>query len=188
MSREYERMLNTGSSPRTRGTDSTLHADCINCRLIPAHAGNRTAGWRVPAQLPAHPRARGEQATVTSGVINLGGSSPRTRGTDHRGKARVGVERLIPAHAGNRKSLACLSSSGSAHPRARGEQAYGVRSAIGTTGSSPRTRGTVREDRVHHLVGRLIPAHAGNRTSAATVWRSHSAHPRARGEQAKEAV
>ena len=57
-----------GSSPRTRGTESSFATSTGIFRFIPAHAGNRS---RVPFPLvphPVHPRARGEQ--TSSNLLN----------------------------------------------------------------------------------------------------------------------
>ncbi len=52
-----------------------------------------------------------------------------------------------------------------------------------SSGSSPRTRGTLR-DRMRSLGGpRFIPAHAGNANRGDDGTGSHSVHPRARGER-----
>ena len=111
------------------------------------------------------------------------GSSPRTRGTAAQQAHRGDGVRFIPAHAGNRASATERASSCPVHPRARGEQ---VRRCImngHTPGSSPRTRGTVRDDPPTTLTGRFIPAHAGNSTATGTQPTQTTVHPRARGEQ-----
>ena len=132
---------------------------------------------------PVHPRARGEQREPLGAVVEVFGSSPRTRGTGRCPACLIAPHRFIPAHAGNSRCNARAVEVGSVHPRARGEQACSESPCGCHHGSSPRTRGTggLRSPRVLSL--RFIPAHAGNRPSnSASPWPA-PVHPRARGEQ-----
>ena len=52
----------------------------------------------------AHPRSRGENASVAKGLETLSGSSPLTRGKHELLVAVVREARLIPAHAGKTAS------------------------------------------------------------------------------------
>ena len=75
-------LVGDGSSPRMRGTGSSL-ALCLSlCRFIPAHAGNRGKELRFYVEWPVHP--------------------PRMRGTVYTAHAAILYTRFIPAHAGNR--------------------------------------------------------------------------------------
>ena len=69
-----------GSSPLTRGKQSTGHASHDHGRLIPAHAGK--TGWAISIRLldSAHPRSRGENEMTNVYLGTAGGSSPLTRG------------------------------------------------------------------------------------------------------------
>ena len=55
---------------------------------------------------PVHPRARGEQREPLGAVVEVFGSSPRTRGTEVERFVAVARLRFIPAHAGNRNGWA----------------------------------------------------------------------------------
>ena len=69
-----------GSSTLTRGkliVDVSAH--CL-VGLIPAHAGKTALRRTKTKAARAHPRSRGENATVLSGPPGLPGSSPLTRG------------------------------------------------------------------------------------------------------------
>ena len=78
---EYERLHNSGSSPRVRGTvlDFVLveHAG----RFIPACAGNRLRLECGLAFISVHPRVCGEQMSYGAFRRLATGSSPRVRGT-----------------------------------------------------------------------------------------------------------
>ena len=110
------------------------------------------------------------------------GSSPLTRGKPTKCQPIEVVRRLIPAHAG--KTHGCPASSGkpTAHPRSRGENVTTVTKARAVEGSSPLTRGKPRLFLRTHLVGRLIPAHAGKTQSPHWCAGLTKAHPRSRGE------
>ena len=154
--------MRAGSSPLTRGIPEVCGADCTRCRFIPAHAGNTKFDGCMPPFPKVHPRSRGEYRGVFFIPFFNTGSSPLTRGILFEKVGAIGVQRFIPAHAGN----TCLNSSRTAskkvHPRSRGE--YPVRSDLpqSRAGSSPLTRGirmftASRIDR-----NGFIPAHAGN--------------------------
>ena len=56
------------------------------------------------------------------------------------------------------------------------------RVSVGTTGSSPLTRGKLREVAQLHERRGLIPAHAGKTAKRQRTSSAHTAHPRSRGE------
>ena len=175
--------IETGSSPRTRGTGRSAAPEAGQRRFIPAHAGNRRA-WRRPHPRRAvHPRARGEQELRRQRAQRRLGSSPRTRGTGLVHYYAESRRRFIPAHAGNRAAFGAKRWLKSVHPRARGEQNRLSRFKSSATGSSPRTRGTVRKRFPSVSIGRFIPAHAGNSWRDGRGQVQGAVHPRARGEQ-----
>ena len=135
-------------------------------RIIPAHAGSRTARSRAASRPTDHPRACGEQSGRTLAATLYVGSSPRMRGAgavvpDHR--ARVGI---IPAHAGSRRMPPCPCSPRRDHPRACGEQRFCRATTPRLSGSSPRMRGAVEHAVGKRHVCRIIPAHAGSSIAA----------------------
>ena len=110
-----------GSSPLARGT----HVESVGrqppVRLIPARAGN-TANARIQiTPSSAHPRSRGEHATVKLRYGVPPGSSPLARGTRFADIFRAALFRLIPARAGNTSGFSYLPCTYPAHPRSRGE-------------------------------------------------------------------
>ena len=70
----------SGSSPLTRGKQSSLRSTKTTKRLIPAHAGKTRRAITLPAPSRAHPRSRGENVQVVIAWPFRGGSSPLTRG------------------------------------------------------------------------------------------------------------
>ena len=151
-----------GSSPLTRGIRGPKPENVEKARFIPAHAGNTTGSSNGTRRTQVHPRSRGEYRGVFFIPFFNTGSSPLTRGILFEKVGAIGVQRFIPAHAGN----TCLNSSRTAskkvHPRSRGE--YGLLSVLLSrySGSSPLTRGIHRLILQTDCLPRFIPAHAGN--------------------------
>ena len=177
-----KRIARVGSSPRGRGTRRDLYRSHCYRRFIPARAGNTTRPSRRATRTPVHPRAGGEHRNSAARRWQGIGSSPRGRGTPPpRKPGRLG-HRFIPARAGNTPCRAPRSSPIAVHPRAGGEHPAGATVTAGTTGSSPRGRGTRPElqgARHHH---RFIPARAGNTSGPGGGRRREPVHPRAGGE------
>ena len=171
-----------GSSPLTRGKRTRSSRAGAWTRLIPAHAGKT---GRFEAQEPncaAHPRSRGENAAMSVSDISPYGSSPLTRGKPEQLVHRAGVSRLIPAHAGKTLTIRRGGRSGWAHPRSRGENHRNRGPTQCARGSSPLTRGKLKDQRPARNHIRLIPAHAGKTPVRSNSARKRPAHPRSRGE------
>ena len=94
-----------GSSPLARGTLCGLPVVTLCPGLIPARAGN--TGHLLPLVLRrrAHPRSRGEHLKPGYGEICAWGSSPLARGTHVRFIVVRLLAGLIPARAGNTRTL-----------------------------------------------------------------------------------
>ena len=137
-----------GSSPRTRGTVRLPLSGRNNGRFIPADAGN--GRWRRPPhrRTPVHPRGRGERAPTLDVKGYDGGSSPRTRGTGADDLDWGGPTRFIPADAGNGSDCCRAAMRATVHPRGRGEREPRRLHRVVEGGSSPRTRGTERVERL----------------------------------------
>ena len=151
-----------GSSPRARGTGKPRFDGVVPIRFIPACAGNGRRGWRRVLAGPVHPRVRGERAQSLALEGDMGGSSPRARGTAPAAQDAKNGTRFIPACAGNGSRAVVGSASAPVHPRVRGERIVALLRSWPEGGSSPRARGT---DLVHAHQDdrdRFIPACAGN--------------------------
>ena len=171
-----------GSSPLTRGKQSSRKPPFSLIRLIPAHAGKTRSRSSSQTTRSAHPRSRGENGTPVTTSTGQGGSSPLTRGKHRSCRSSTWFYRLIPAHAGKTYPFSGCTHACAAHPRSRGENVSGEKSSRKPPGSSPLTRGKRNDDvRVGHEA-RLIPAHAGKTIPAPLRSGSPWAHPRSRGE------
>ena len=125
----------------------------------------------------------GEQPTSFDNAAQLGGSSPRVRGTADRHSHPQPGTRFIPACAGNSRPAASLLRLLAVHPRVCGEQATQRQRRNSMPGSSPRVRGTVKSSSEFTSQVRFIPACAGNRNRRMTYNPSTAVHPRVCGEQ-----
>ncbi len=131
-----------GSSPHTRG--ALLRGDAFR---------------GVPGIIPAY---AGSTADL-SGRRRLGeGSSPHTRGAPRPSLPRLKVLGIIPAYAGSTSRSRDSPSFTKDHPRIRGEHPSAPSRTLGSSGSSPHTRGALvfGATQIHAL--RIIPAYAGS--------------------------
>ena len=112
----------------------------------------------------------------------ISGSSPRARGTRRGALAAERGRRIIPARAGNTPPTHPRRSSGTDHPRARGEHLMDPQHARESRGSSPRARGTRQLSGIASASAWIIPARAGNTVPALADTLPVTDHPRARGE------
>ena len=103
-----------------------------------------------------------------------------------RGKRGVIVivhvaERIIPAHAGQTKSLAALAALAADHPRACGANRKMMCMVGFSFGSSPRMRGKLVWVALGWRPPRIIPAHAGQTRYPPRPSCGPADHPRACG-------
>ena len=153
----------SGSSPHTRGAHQPSGWRCSQGRIIPAYAGStRRWGGGAGIRRADHPRIRGGHADEPHWVGTLAGSSPHTRGAQRRQPGREAGARIIPAYAGSTRSEYSIIVPFRDHPRIRGEHFPVDVDGVGFRGSSPHTRGAPAEDRLGHLMCRIIPAYAGS--------------------------
>ena len=177
-----------GSSPLTRGKQSTDVTGASTAGLIPAHAGKTTQTDPQPNNKTAHPRSRGENFTFGGAAGMFVGSSPLTRGKRMLTLMWFSRTGLIPAHAGKTVRRAASACGMRAHPRSRGENRQAIAQLDAAGGSSPLTRGKQRAHPVGNTTSGLIPAHAG-KTPLRVGLRLHlAAHPRSRGENTRYQV
>ena len=134
--------LDSGSSPRARGTRRGHRLGDRRDRFIPAGAGNTSHEAHDRQRWPVHPRGRGEHSSAAVARPANGGSSPRARGTLPAQAVHGTARRFIPAGAGNTRSQSPSRAGGTVHPRGRGEHTPKKTIAASQTGSSPRARGT----------------------------------------------
>jgi len=174
---------NGGSSPRLRGTRALQGSAERYARFIPAPAGNAFIVRDISSTAPVHPRACGERDGRRCLGVIAGGSSPRLRGTLHRGRLTVWRRRFIPAPAGNARREPRKDALTPVHPRACGERSSACKQVALAGGSSPRLRGTHRGTQPKQGKRRFIPAPAGNAVTDYAKRPSKAVHPRACGER-----
>ena len=174
-----------GSSPRVRGTLSTLHPHHIGLRFIPACAGNTWIALDSRPRSAVHPRVCGEHYPRGERQVVAIGSSPRVRGTRRSRQGVHTMSRFIPACAGNTPAARSRSRPASVHPRVCGEHDKRAFMRFTQSGSSPRVRGTRRWRTTGRWPCRFIPACAGNTQRPYQIFQSRSVHPRVCGEHIK---
>ena len=177
-----------GSSPRMRGTHNQGNRRSRSGGIIPAYAGNTAIDKAAADFWRDHPRVCGEHAAV--GMFNMVclGSSPRMRGTPHASIIANYVVRIIPAYAGNTKSLTVRRCAAGDHPRVCGEHYNKKSGGMEATGSSPRMLGTRNARHGRHRQTGIIPAYAGNTFPASVTASRIWDHPRVCGEHSFRAI
>ena len=171
-----------GSSPHTRGALILLTLPRRRRRIIPAYAGSTFPSLASTSARRDHPRIRGEHRTTGTAKSSPCGSSPHTRGARAAARRRRRRGGIIPAYAGSTGDNADYMMKSRDHPRIRGEHAARGREGAREAGSSPHTRGALRN--VSHITppGRIIPAYAGSTGPPARSGAAGEDHPRIRGE------
>ncbi len=131
-------------------------------RFIPACTGNSSSSLILSSFMAVHPRVYGELRHTTR--------------TTRRST------RFIPACTGNSSMAARISSPSTVHPRVYGELKTVVVVVNEFSGSSPRVRGTHRNQ--HPTAGaiRFIPACTGNSFACGSSEARPPVHPRVYGE------
>ena len=174
--------VETGSSPRLRGTRRAGRRSAGADGIIPALAGNTAVHIDFHGVFWDHPRACGEHWTGEGTQESIVGSSPRLRGTPIAATIPAPEKGIIPALAGNTGAGGVGGVAGWDHPRACGEHEMTLLENGVALGSSPRLRGTQQYDNRQHGNDGIIPALAGNtilyRIAISIRWD----HPRACGE------
>ena len=174
-----------GSSPRMRGTLRRAFRKFRRLGIIPAYAGNTQPVSPCRQCNRDHPRVCGEHAISPPEICLITGSSPRMRGTlgcHERPCIRLGI---IPAYAGNTRTVRAGCRYVGDHPRVCGEHPAAMQAIGEVWGSSPRMRGTLPHSRSwieHHGI---IPAYAGNTSPPMKRTVRARDHPRVCGEHTK---
>ena len=171
-----------GSSPRERGTLSSIRFAFALSRFIPARAGNAYAGSPEFSFRPVHPRASGNAAPTFSAIKpvtvhprasgerddRLAGAGPEVGSSRASGERSATLSQSAsisgssPRERGTLFFFRALPSTGAVHPRASGERSAGHPGGHRSHGSSPRERGTLKRAPIAAIRARFIPARAGN--------------------------
>ena len=182
------RLTAAGSSPRGRGTRRPTARHSATRRFIPAWAGNARQVSARTGRETVHPRVGGERPAVEVVARQLGGSSPRGRGTPGAEIVTRDRQRFIPAWAGNALCTPRPRTPCPVHPRVGGERPFRLCRLNRQSGSSPRGRGTPTSRPRPPPRPRFIPAWAGNASGALCAFGDKTVHPRVGGERAAVAA
>ena len=91
--------------------------------------------------------------------------------------------RITPAHAGKSVIERLHSFFDKDHPRACGEKRHSCPFFLPPSGSPPRMRGKVGDNKSAFSMARITPAHAGKRPPICSAQDVSEDHPRACGEK-----
>ena len=174
-----------GSPPRVRGKQALQETGEIRTGITPACAGKTPRACVEYVRSRDHPRVCGENPARLHRSERRGGSPPRVRGKRRghpQGGRRVGI---TPACAGKTiQPLIALPGRGD-HPRVCGENSSRKSRTASGSGSPPRVRGKLLEDRRHKGKRRITPAHAGKTLRGRNSPQHRPDHPRACGENCR---
>ena len=170
-----------GLSPRVRGNQIEQFSDNPIVRSIPAGAGEPSRCDGRDKQRQVYPRGCG--GTLEAGVLPrcVAGLSPRVRG-NHAGVSNsVGIERSIPAGAGEPSRTSRSPTPRTVYPRGCGGTAQPIAIIGGVTGLSPRVRGNQLGIPCVCGLYRSIPAGAGEPLNTKTYRQAQRVYPRGCG-------
>ncbi len=171
-----------GLSPLARGTRRRRAAPGGGERFIPAGAGNTLLSHFLLACDTVYPRWRGEHGRVYLLMLSRCGLSPLARGTLIPDLDIPGIDRFIPAGAGNTAAFLNALVGTTVYPRWRGEHRRQRENGVTDLGLSPLARGTLPPDPRPRSAFRFIPAGAGNTWPPSGPRSELSVYPRWRGE------
>jgi len=126
---------------------------------------------------------RGERGAGWTRMSAEFGSSPRSWGTPVLDVLEEDRLRFIPTLVGNAPRCASAAACRTVHPHARGERGdlgFGVDAQVG---SSPRSWGTLPQQKAPLEAGRFIPTLVGNADQSRSHAMPGAVHPHARGER-----
>ena len=171
----------SGSSPRMRGSHTTLFSPKTCKGIIPAHAGlTEGTGYYRDLQWD-HPRACGAHRPTLSTMRAISGSSPRMRGSPLTRYIFASSRGIIPAHAGLTHRVRRDGGPRRDHPRACGAHYRFNPVRAVRRGSSPRMRGSLSAISMQYNADGIIPAHAGLTKNDKSSYLYSRDHPRACG-------
>ena len=144
-----------------RGKPSIPHRKNNSAGITPACAGKTSLARGGLTPLWDHPRACGENMTVSKGLRQGVGLPPRVRGKPVMRGCTHSAAGITPAYAGKTCSQCRSPSYLRDHPRACGENQVLERRMQVDRGLPPRMRGKPPCCRMCWSRSRITPAHAG---------------------------
>ena len=129
--------------------------------IIPAYAGQTWFLYSNHIITEDHPRIRGTNKDTQQLSKVFIGSSPHTRDKRYRNSHQRSYGRIIPAYAGQTERRIYTIRIQGDHPRIRGTNGFSCPCRKSRAGSSPHTRDKQMKLVANCLLGRIIPAYAG---------------------------
>ncbi len=177
-------MIQHGSPPQVRGSDSPHALEQFLRRFTPAGAGIGGQQARFRLLRSVHPRRCGDRGDFARCVSVDYGSPPQVRGSGSPAQNQHQLQRFTPAGAGiGAKSLAIVSLA-PVHPRRCGDRAQAAFGAISGDGSPPQVRGSGLFATMGGTLGRFTPAGAGIGAVRHHGRHAWAVHPRRCGDRA----
>ena len=181
-------VVGSGLSPHARGNQVDLSGDYPQLGSIPARAGQprRSRGHHRPHWV--YPRTRGATHQPRHNPRSVHGLSPHARGNHSSVAGESGVERSIPARAGQPAVHPNLADSVGVYPRTRGATLCRRDPPRLDAGLSPHARGNHIGNTPGDGQVRSIPARAGQPEKEGDTSRLVQVYPRTRGATALAAL
>ena len=153
--------MNSGPSPRVRGSRQIAGVDGAARGSIPACAGKPGTARRTSGARWVHPRVCGEALWMSVWSARCTGPSPRVRGSPRFACCLLCCDGSIPACAGKPYTARRRATRARVHPRVCGEAAALDVWPAAVLGPSPRVRGSHHGAVDERQVVGSIPACAG---------------------------
>jgi len=150
-----------GLSPRVRGSQAGAIFAPASFGSIPACAGEPSCDAFTIYIPGVYPRVCGGAQIMPRVIRDIGGLSPRVRGSRRGDLASPNPFGSIPACAGEPRVNASFQTSLPVYPRVCGGATTSACSLLSSSGLSPRVRGSRRKISMVSLMSGSIPACAG---------------------------
>ena len=147
-----------GSPPHGRGKVGLDGGLSEAVGITPAQAGKSKLALCTPSCPTDHPRACGEKNKELEGVWLPMGSPPHGRGKVMKANKKVKENGITPAWAGKSRECRYALTNEWDHPRVGGEKPARSSCKAVSSGSPPRGRGKVEEDKRQGALLRITPA------------------------------
>ena len=183
-----ERAAGLGSPPLARGKRVLPYRQRPVWGITPARAGKTRPSSTPRAAATDHPRSRGENPSRFARGRTRTGSPPLARGKLPARSRDALRDRITPARAGKTCRAASTASTGTDHPRSRGENSKEWRRYHQDRGSPPLARGKHASVPDTANSTRITPARAGKTSPRAVGRQACGDHPRSRGENVAHLV
>ena len=173
--------VHIGLSPRVRGSRGDSWVTPASRRSIPACAGEPCVCARPRGPAPVYPRVCGGARRLRLRSLGGGGLSPRVRGSLQQCRRAPRIRWSIPACAGEPPQIPLSSLWREVYPRVCGGASLARMNDSGSSGLSPRVRGSRLSTKTWSPIERSIPACAGEPGAPTTSWSRSRVYPRVCG-------